>query len=257
MRGFEMKADIFFFALIAAAVPAAAVDADFGLIGITGFETARLNAFCDGSVVATPCDITFEFQDINGRVLKQVSMILQPETSGFTDFSLGDVTFVSGRVEIQPCWTILRGSAQPSLEIFDQFTQRTRLLINWGAGALPRSTADVDFGAVAITRFDVARMGAFCEGDGSDAAACDVTFEFHDGAGRVLKSTRMTLPANTGAFVDLKYAEAAPTAARVLIAPCWTVATGAAVLDLQTVDSLTGLTITQAYPAASLTLGLN
>ena len=44
-----MKTCIAFLALIAPAL-SAAVEADFGLIGITGFETARLNAFCDGSV---------------------------------------------------------------------------------------------------------------------------------------------------------------------------------------------------------------
>jgi hypothetical protein len=251
-----VKTCIAFLALIAPAL-SAAVEADFGLIGITGFETARLNAFCDGSVVPAPCDITFEFHDMNGRVLKQVSMTLQPETSGFLDFSLAAATFVPGRVEIAPCWTIQRGTAQASLEIFDNFTERTRMLINWSPGAQPRSAADVDFGAVAITRSDIARMGAFCEGDGSVVPACDVIFEFHDVNGRVLKSTRMTLPANTGAFVDLTYSEAGSTARRVLISPCWTVASGAAVLDLQTVDSLTGLTITQAYPAALVTAALD
>src|SRR5438552_1850315 len=121
-----MKACVSLFALIAAALPAAAVEADFGLVGITGFETARLNAFCDGSVTPTPCDITFEFHDIGGRTLKQVSMLLQPETSGFVDFSLPAAAFAPGRVEINPCLKVVRGTAQASVEIFDNFTQRTR-----------------------------------------------------------------------------------------------------------------------------------
>ena len=245
-----MKTCLALIAVIAAALPAAAVEADFGLIGITSIETARLNAFCDGSVTPIPCDITFEFHDISGRTLKQVSMIIQPETSGFVDFSLGAGLFVPGRVEIDPCWTILRGTAQASVEIFDNFTQRTRMLINWGDAAVPRSAADVDFGTVAITRSDIARMGAFCEGDGSVVPACDVAFEFHDANGRVLKSSRMSVPAGTGAFLDLHYSEAGGTGGRVLIQPCWTVATGAVVLDLQTVDVLTNLTVTQAYPSA-------
>jgi hypothetical protein len=254
-----MKTCLVFLALMAAVLPAAAaVDADFGLIGITGFETARLNAFCDGSVVPTPCDITFEFHDINGRTLKQVSMILQPETSGFADFSVGAATFVPGRIEIDPCFKILRGTAQGSVEIFDNFTQRTRMLINWGDGARARSAADVDFGTVAITRSDIARMGASCEGDGSVVPApCDITFEFHDANGRVLKSERKSVPAGTGAYFDLNYAESGSTERRVLIDPCWTVANGAAVLDLQTVDSFTGLTLTQGYPAALVTSTLN
>jgi hypothetical protein len=254
-----MKTCLVLFAVLAAALPAAAaMDADFGLIGITGFETARLNAFCDGSVVPTPCDITFEFHDINGRTLKQVSMIVQPETSFFVDFSLGAATFAPSRVEIEPCWKILRGTAQASVEIFDNFTQRTRLLINWGDGSRARSAADVDFGAVAITRSDIARMGASCEGDGSVAPApCDITFEFHDANGRVLKSERKSVPAGTGAVFDLNYAETGSTERRVSIDPCWTVANGAAVLDLQTVDSFTGLTLTQGYPAALVSSALN
>jgi hypothetical protein len=205
---------------------AAAGEADFGLMGITGFESARLNAFCDGSVVLTPCDITFEFHDINGRTLKQVSTIVQPESTGFVDFTLGASLFVPGRVEIDPCFTILRGTAQASVEIFDNFTQRTRILIDWGDGSRARSAADVDFGAVAITRSDIARMGAFGEGDGSVMPACE------------------------GAYLGLRYFEAGSTATRVSIEPCWTVANGAAVLDVQTVDSFTGFTLTQGYPAA-------
>jgi hypothetical protein len=248
-----MKTYVALLAFMAAALPAAAAEAHFGLIGITSFETARLNAFCDGSVTPTPCDITLEFHDINGRVLKQTSMIINPESSVCVDYSVGARAFVSGRVEIEPCFTVLRGTAQASVEIFDNFTQRTRLLINWGAGAMPRVAADVDFGAVAITRADIARMGAFCEADSSVVPACDVTFEFHDANGGVLKSQRMSVPAGTGAYLDLRYIEAGSTATRVTIEPCFTVANGAAVLDLQTIDSLTGLTVTQAYPAARLT----
>ena len=246
-----MKTCLALLALMTAALPLAAAEADFGLIGITGFETARLNAFCDGSVVPTPCDITFEFHDINGGTLKQVFMTIQPEASGFVDFSMGAGLFVPGRVEIDPCWKILRGTAQASVEIFDNFTQRTRILINWGDGSRARSAADVDFGAVAITRSDIARMGAFCEGDGSVAPQpCDITFEFHDANGRVLKSGRKSVPAGAGAVFDLSYAETGSTERRVLIDPCWTVANGAAVLDLQTVDSFTGFTLTQGYPSA-------
>lgn len=245
-----MKTYVALFVLIAAAFPAAAIEADFGLIGITSIETARLNAFCDGSVTPTPCDITLEFHDISGRTLKQVSMIIQPESSGFLDFSLGAGLFVPGRVEIAPCWTILRGTAQASVEIFDNFTLRTRLLINWGDGAVARSAADVDFGAVAITRSDFARMSASCDGDGSVVPACDIVFEFHDANGRVLKSERKSVPAGASVFSDLHYAEAGSTERRVTIEPCWTVASGAAVLNLQTIDTLTSLTVTQAYPSS-------
>lgn len=238
-------------ALAIAALPAMASDADFGLIGITSFETARLNAFCDGSVVPTPCDITFEFMDVNGRVLKQVSMILQPETTGFVDFSLPATTAaLPSRVEIAPCWTVLRGTAQASLELIENFTQRTRLLIPWSAAAAPRSSADVDFGATGITVFDTLRMSANCEGDSTDSVACDVTFEFHDSQGQTLKAARLAIPAGSSGFVDLNFSDTKATAGRVTIDPCWTVASGAAVLSVQTFDRFTGLTLSQAYPAA-------
>lgn len=249
-----MKTCIALFALIAAALPAAAaVEADFGLVGVTSFETARLNAFCDGSVDPAPCDVTFEFHDINGRTLRQVSMILQPETGGFVDFGQPGGPGLPNRVELAPCIKVLRGTAQASLEIFDNFTQRTRLLINWCDGSRAVSAADVDFGTVAITRGDIARMGATCTADGSVVPACDVTFEFHDATGRVLKAERKSIPAGASAFSDLRYSETGSTERRVTIDPCWTVAVGAAVLDLQTVDIFTNLTVTQAYRAAVVT----
>ncbi|HEX3747550.1 MAG TPA: hypothetical protein VHW09_26620 [Bryobacteraceae bacterium] len=238
---------------LAIALPAAAADFDLGLVGITPFETARMNAFCDGSVTPTPCDITFEVHDTNGNVLKQVSMILQPETTASVDYVLRAAIAFPARVEIDPCWKVLRGSAQLSLELIENLTQRTHLLINWAAGAAPRSTADVDFGATGITRFDTARMGAACAGDSTDDPACDVLFEFHDAAGNVLKSARMSIRPGASAFLDLNISDTSAAGGRVTIDPCWTVAGGAAVVDLQTIDRLTGMTVTQAFPAAFAT----
>jgi len=235
---------------LAIAIPAAAADIDLGLVGITPFETARMNAFCDGSVTPTPCDITFEFHDANGNVLKQVSIILQPETTSSVDYAVRASTALPSRIEIDPCFKVLRGTAQLSVELIENLTQRTHLLINWGAGAAPHSGADVDFGAVGITRFDTARMGAACEGDSTDSPVCDVTFEFHDAAGNVLKSARMSIQPGASAFVDLNFSDTKAAGGRVTIDPCWTVASGAAILDLQTIDRLTGITVTQAYPAA-------
>ena len=234
--------------LVAAALSVAAADSHFGLIGVGQFETARLNAFCDGSVVPTPCDITFEFQDAKGNILKQASMILQPETAGFLDFS-GRPSTDGGTVEINPCFKVLRGTAQASVEILDNFIQRTRLLINWTNAATPRSGADVDSGMVGITPFETARMTAFCDGSVTPTP-CDVAFEFHDAAGRTLKTSRMTLQPDTGGSLDLSFGEAASTARRVEVRPCVTVARGAAVLSVRTIDRFTGITLTHAYPAA-------
>lgn len=245
-----MKFYIVLSALSLAALPAAAAEADFGMIGVTPFETARLNAFCDGSVVPTPCDVTFEFHDIKGNTLKQASLTLQPEASGFVDFALTTLAALPGRVEIRPCIKVLRGTAQSSLELVENFTQRTRLLIAWTGAAAPKSGADVDFGAAGITRFDTARIGASCQGESTDSPSCAVALEFHDAGGRTIKTSRLTIAPGASAFLDLAFAETGAAGGRVTIDPCWTVATGAAVLSLQTIDTFSGLTITQAYPGA-------
>lgn len=243
-----MNIRLAFLTILAGALPAAAFVGHFGPTGVTSLETARLNVFCDGSLALTPCDITFIFLDHSGNILKQASLFLQPETTGFLDYAPTGASFLPARVEISPCWTVLRGTAQATLEIFDNFTRRTRLLLPWSDAAMPRSGADVDFGAVAITQFDIARMGVFCTAD--TASPCDVTLEFHNSTGGVFKSARLSLLPGTSGHVDLHFSDTSAAGGRVLISPCWTVASGAAVLNFETVDALTGLTITHAYPAA-------
>jgi hypothetical protein len=225
------------------------MEADFGLIGLSAFENARLAAYCDGSVTPVPCEITFTFTHVGGRVLKQSTMTLQPGTAGFLDLAAGQ-TGISGLVQIDPCWKVTRGAARASLQVFDIFSQRTRILINWGDRSVPR-TGDVDFGLVGLTAFDTARLGAFCEGDGSvTPSPCSILFEFHDAAGKTVKQSRLILAPETGGFVHLRLAETGATARRVEIDPCFTVERGSAVGSLATIDNFTGLTITQAYPAA-------
>ncbi len=243
-----MNIQLAFWTFWAGALPAAAFVGHFGPTGVSSLETARLNVFCDGSQTLTPCDITFVFLDPSGNILKQASVFLQPETVGFLDYTPAGASFLPARVKISPCWTVLRGTAQATLEIFDNFTRRTRLLIPWSDAAMPRSDADVDFGAVAITQFDIAEMGVFCTPEGS--APCDVTLEFHNSTGGVFKSARLSLLPGTSGHVDFHFSDASSAGGRVLIQPCWTVASGAAVLNFETVDAPTGLTITHAYPAA-------
>jgi hypothetical protein len=235
-------------ALATAALAAAATEADFGLIGITAFEDARLTAYCDGSVAPIPCAIMLAFHDINGRTLKETTLTLQPGMGGFLDFTPPQ----SGSpVQIQPCFKVLRGAARASLEVFDIYSQRTRILINWGDRSMA-ATGDVDFALAGITPFDTARLGAFCQGDGSVMPPpCDITFEFHDLQGRVLKTSRMTLQPDTGGFLDLKWSETGSTSRRVELSPCFKVAVGGgpAVGTLAVVDNFTGLTLSQGYPA--------
>jgi hypothetical protein len=251
----DMKKRILWLTLVTTltAVISSASDSHFGLVTISTLDTARLTAFCDDDAAATPtpCAITFEFRDIRGAILKQSTVTLQPGTSGFLDFQ---PAAGGGAVGIAPCWDVERGVATASLEVFDIFTQRTRILINWGDRQTPLN-GDVDFGLVGITQFDTLRLGATCEGDGSVMPPpCDITFTFSDAQGRVLKQARMVLPAEASGFLDLKLADIGVTAKRFEIAPCWksasgTVALGSAVGSLTILDSFTGLSIAQSYPA--------
>jgi hypothetical protein len=235
----------------------------FGLIGLLPHETARLNAFCDGLVVpapsmpATPCEAILEFHDINGRLLQHSEVTLRPGTGGFLDQQpppSGDRT----AAQIVPSWRFVRGNAVASLELFDSSSLRTRILIDWGDGAVAR-TGEADFGLAAITPFDTGRLGAFCpaaEGDGSvTPAPCDVMFEFHDSTGRMLKQSSMTLRPGTGGFLDLTWPETGSTARRAEFNPCFKVTRGAAVATFAILDSTTGLTITQTYPVVPPPVG--
>lgn len=254
-----MKTRILCLALFTAAISAAA-EGDFGLLAVSSVDTARLTVYCDDDASATPtaCDIMLTFFDIHGATLKQASITLQPGTSGFLDYNPPGG---SSPVEIAPCWAVLRGTAMASLEVFDIFTERTRILINWGDRPAP-STGDVDFGLAGITPFDTGRLSAFCEADGSVMPPpCDITFEFHDMAGRLIKQARMILPANSGGYLDLKWSEIGSTARRVEIAPCWKGAAGgilplgSAIASFAVIDSFTGMTLAQTSPAAPLTGG--
>jgi hypothetical protein len=252
-----MKTRLVWLTLIMAAA-AFATEADFGILTVTRVDTARLTAYCDvdGSVTPTPCDIVFEFHDLKGGTLKQATMVLQPGTGGYLDFTPASAS----PVQIDPCWKILRGVGFASLEVFDIFTQRTRVLINWGDRPAP-SRGDVDFGLVGLTQLDTLRVGVFCEEvDGSVAPSpCDVTVMYMNAQGRTVKESRLLLAPETGGFLDLKLSETGGTAAsRTEIHPCIKVASssdlplGAVVSSLAVIDGFTGLTITQAYPAVSV-----
>ena len=219
----------------------------FGMIGLIPSETARLNAFCDGSVRPAACDVTFAFHDTQGRLLKQTVLTLPPGTSSFVDLPAPPGGTVAP-LQIVPSFMVSRGTALMSLELFDTITDRTQLLIDWGDGARPR-TGDADFGPAGLTYMDTARLGAFCEGDGSVMPqSCDITFSFFDMNGRTLKQARMTLAPGTSEFLDLKLSDTTSTARRLEIEPCFTVERGTAVGSVAIVDGLTGMTLTHAYP---------
>ena len=113
--------------------------AEFGLIGVTAFETARLNAFCssDPSVPPGPCAVSFEFLDIGGRTLKQTTMTLQPDTGGFLDLRPVEAGLTSNRLTVLARLRVGRGGAIAPLEVFDNSTGRTSIFAHPGTLLLP------------------------------------------------------------------------------------------------------------------------
>lgn len=241
----------FLLLLVFAAPTFAANEADFGLISVSPLESARLTGYCDGSVEPTPCTVMFEFHDAAGRTLQQSTVTLAPGTGGFLDLAPA-AAGVGRPSEINPCFKVLRGAAFASLEVFDVFSERTHIMISWADGSV-RKSGDIDFGMGAISRGDTARLGAFCEGDGSVLPTpCDVVFEFHDINGRLLKQTTMILQPGTGGVLDLRWQDTGSTARRVEITPCFKVLRGSAITNFAIIDSALGVTLSQSYQATRL-----
>lgn len=240
-------------------IPARAAEIHFGVAGITPIETARLAAFCSDespspTVPPGSCDVTFIFHDRAGRILKQSTMTLPPGTGGSLDLRGSEIGAVR-RGEIVPCIKVASGAAFGNVQIFDNFLQRTRVLTNY-AERLQVRTGELHTGRIGITPFDTARLNAFCPSDPARAGggeACDVTFIFHDNAGRIFKQATMTLLPGKAGFLDLRAAETGLTARRVEVDPCIRVGRGGAIANFEMIDTLTGLTLLLANPAAPMT----
>jgi hypothetical protein len=227
---------------------AAATEVHFGPTALASTETARLNAYCDGSVAPNSCTLTAQFRMADGSVAIAQRLIIQPGNSGFVDLPAARAGITRGRGEIAPCWDIGQGAVLVSLEIFDTGSQRTRLLVNWGDRSLPRS-GDIDAAPFGLTATETARLGAFCPED--SRAACNVTFEFHDAAGRLLKQSTASITPGASASLDFHAAEGASVLGgrRITIDPCWKVGDFPAVVTLAIIDDGLGIPTVQAYPA--------
>ena len=80
----------------------------FGMIGIDAFATLRVNALCaEGplplDVPPGPCNVTLEFHDITGRVLKQMTKTLAPGEGTFLDLRGSDMPLTGRHMELAPC----------------------------------------------------------------------------------------------------------------------------------------------------------
>jgi len=229
---------------------AGAADVHFGPTSLASTETARLNAYCDGSVVPGPCQVKFEFFAVDGSVLLAETISLAPGTAGFVDLPAAKAGIGRGRGTIDPCWDIAFGGALASLEIFDSATMQTHVLINWGDRSMPRS-GDVDFAPAAITRGDTAGLGAYCPAaDGGGGDACRVVFEFHDAAGRTVKQSSAFIMPGASASLNLDWGESGDVSRRVTVRPCIKVGDGGpAVATLTIVHVSQELPAVQTYPA--------
>jgi hypothetical protein len=232
----------------------AAADVHFGPTPIAANETARMIAYCDGSVAPNPCMITFEFRSPRGGLLFSDTRTIPAGTAQFVDLPAARAGIGRGLGEIDPCWDIQFGAALLSVEIFDTGSQRTRLSINWGDRSMPRS-GDIDFAPAGLSRGDTARLGAFCPADDVRLAqSCRVHFEFHDLAGRLLKQSDLTLQPGTSGFLDLSFSEAASDSRRLMIDPCFKVGDGGPIVGtLALLDNGLGQPLAQIYPATLAT----
>lgn len=231
-------------------------DYDYGLVGLSSLETARLAAVCseDGPRGAVPCEIEFVILDRAGRPVKRSAATLQPGVSAFMDYRLPDSVAAGRRGELIPCIRVLAGAVWSNLQVMDNFTNRTRLSRNLTGLPAPAG-GEIHYGSAGLTGLDTARLGAVCAKDPSRADGgdpCQVTFIVHDLQGRILKQSPVTLMPGAGGSMDFRTAEAGLPARRGEIVPCVRVLRGSVLGTLDVFDSLSGLSLTSAGAAAAL-----
>jgi hypothetical protein len=224
--------------------------------GISPEQTARLSAFCDGSVTPAPCNATLEFHDIHGVLLNQTHLNLRPGETGFLDSQPPDP---DRPMEVIPKWFLNEGSANFSFEVSDTENLRTRFFVNWGDGSVAKA-GNLDSGPVSLTRGDTGRLKVYCDGsvrvEGTlRFASCQADLAFHDTNGRLLKQSRLTLAPGTAGFLDLPFDETRSLDRRAVVIPSLNVTGGPAVGSLAVLESATGITITQSSPAVLQTVG--
>jgi hypothetical protein len=224
--------------------------------GISPEQTARLSAFCDGSVTPAPCNATLEFHDIHGVLLNQTHLNLRPGETGFLDQQPPDP---DRPMEVIPKWFLNEGSANLSFEVSDTENLRTRFFVNWADGSVAK-TGNLDSGPVSLTRGDTGRLEVYCDGsvrvEGTlRFASCQAGLAFHDTNGRLLKQSHLNLAPGTAGFLDLTFDETRSMDRRAVVIPSLNVTGGPAVGSLAVLDSATGITITQSSPAMLQTVG--
>ena len=100
----------------------------FGLVGVGGGETARLNAYCRADIPPGPCVVGFAFYDAQGNIVKQIAMTLMPGRAGSLEIQ-GAEAGVTLRMQVVPAMKVGRGAVLATLEIFESQTGATRAVM--------------------------------------------------------------------------------------------------------------------------------
>ena len=109
-----------------------AVEFNFGMIGITRGQTARLSMLNLGR---EPINLSLNFTDSAGRLIKRSFETVEGGHAIFLDLTPGTVDDVAGRLQIHASIEASggRGGAGrqiiPTLEVFDNDTGRTRVAL--------------------------------------------------------------------------------------------------------------------------------
>jgi hypothetical protein len=251
---------VFFDHVTLTAVCFTCVSQGFGAFDLAQRQIVRQGVICASAVF--PCITALEFIDSHGVLLTQAHLNLRPGETGFLDFvnppQTGNQPPPSGDrpqpMVVIPRWFLTQGSANFSLEVSDETDLRTRLFINWGDGSVSKS-GNLSSGLVSLTRGDTGRLKVYCDGsvrvEGTVRfASCQADLAFHDTNGRVLRQSHLNLAPGTAGFLDLTFEETRSADRRTVVIPMLTVAGGPAVGGFAVLDSETGITITQSYPAA-------
>jgi hypothetical protein len=87
-------------------------------------ESARLKAYCDGSV-RTSCLADFSFHNERGTLLKQSRLMLPPGTGGFLDLNFEETNSTDRQVKIIPSLMVGEAPAVGGLALIDEATSAT------------------------------------------------------------------------------------------------------------------------------------
>ncbi|WP_374087327.1 hypothetical protein [Methylomicrobium lacus] len=203
----------------------------FGMLGVAGGQTARLNVRLervpDQTYPPDPYRVTLYFLNGDGRVLTQQTFPVIAGQSAFLDYAAPAIT-LGQRQRIRPIVTVepdARGNTpdfNSMVEVIDNVTQRTAFVYP-GRHNPPADTSaehnppsDYTSGIVGITRGQAARLNVINtvdihNPDGLPPDPYRVTLSFYTKAGVLLAQTTKLLAPGQAAALDVKAANFPPS----------------------------------------------